>query len=118
MKLTLKEAQQNLVLITSSYFLEEIYHFPVDCLKINYEELLSDVLLGEYKQKYKNFHNIGEHAFYIRLDHFRRLDMVASTFNKILEHENKNFASKRFKDIIKLFPVYFVDDLFTKKQIN
>ena len=115
MRMTIREANQNLVKIESDLFLRSLHNFDKSSLEIPYADILDDWRLGDDKRIYNNWNNSGEHLFLYRMQYDMNLELVKNTINRIMDHKQINFASKYFAKLFEKMPEYFVSDLFNKK---
>lgn len=105
---TKAQALQTLAHLESSLFISDLNSFDTGILIIPHSELVTDSRLGENKQKY-----ITEkgHCFYLILDHYARVSLVARTIKTICKANNWTGELKRFDYLLKKYPEYFVESL-------
>lgn len=108
---TKKQAIATLTHLESSLFISELNSFDTGILSIPHSELVADSRLGENKQKY-----ITEkgHCFYLAIDHYARVSLVARTIKTICKANNWTGELKRFDYLLKKYPEYFVNSLIER----
>ena len=93
MKMTIKEAEANLVRFSSDYFVKYTNNFDYGLIVLDYATLRDDFFTGESKRKYTT--GTG-HAWQDLLEFIREARLLADSINIVCKSEYQTNMLKRY----------------------